>query len=410
MLGKKLFLNKLTEQNNIKSIEINSTEFEGSSPSVFVGRDNYPNVNVGPMLSKDFESSVYDTPEAWLGNFKRDDIKKSDRTDSDFRMLRNAISGEEGFKLSISDIINFRLNLLRGKRRMSVHDISNSFAFRMQEIALAKKSVHAQAEFNSIPRGKTFSEDHQPFGPSAGLKQLEIDNAMWQRDFEKAYYDADLLSRDAVINLHRKNFGFTAIQKALSVGAFGKEKNRKLVPTRWSITATDDMLGKNAMTDVRQNEVIKDYRVYESEGLSNYFSILMTPTKWQYEAIEAFINIIGNETHKFGDFERYSGRAKYSEMGGCYYAQRFAISDFLKKQNNQAGAFVFREVYKGYVPTGVWICRELTRRALSSEPKSFKSMKEALNYINSKTSLGVKELGKDMPLLQQNRHSLSNYF
>jgi hypothetical protein len=411
MLAKKAFLKRLTSQNNqFKSIEIGK-DFEGSSPpSVFIGKANYPNIQAGPMLSAEQDSMIYDVPESWLGRFQKQDIKKSDRADSDFRMLRNACSGEEGIKLSISDIINFRLNLVRGKSAVNVHDIQNRFVGKMQDIALSDKSVYAHAQFSKIPRGFLFSEDNQPFGPSATLSSFEAENSRWQKDMEKAYYDTDLLSKNAVLGLHGKGLGFTAIQKALSVGAFGKAKNRKLVPTRWSITATDDMLGKNAMQDVKQNEVIENYRVYESEGMHNHFSIMMTPTKWQYEATEAFINIMDNGTFKFGDHERFEGRKKYSEMGGCYYAQRFAISDFLKHRQEQAGAFVFREVYEGYVPTGVWICRELTKSALQNQPKEFKTMQEALQYIHSKTQLGIKALSKDMPLLQQNKRTLAYWF
>ena len=94
------------------------------------------------------------------------------------------------------------------------------------------------------------------------MRRIEIDNVQWNKDFEKAHYDTDLLSRDAVTSLHKKGINFTAVQKAFSVGAFGKAKNRKLVPTRWSITATDDMLGKEALKSVRWNDVIKDFRVY----------------------------------------------------------------------------------------------------------------------------------------------------
>jgi len=382
MIGKKIFLKKITEQHqHIKSIEIKDTKFEGSSPpSVFIGRQSYPYVLAGPMLSQETDSIIYDTPEKWLGSFQK------------------------------NEIINFRMNLLRGKQKMSVYDLTSKFSEKLREIALAKKSSYAYAEFTKIPRGSTFSEENQPFGPSAPIKSVETDNIQWNQHFEKAYYDTDLLSRDAVLGLYKKEIGFTAIQKALSVGAFGKGRNRKLVPTRWSITATDDIVGKHAMEEVKQNEVIKEYRIYESEGLHNYFAIMLTPTKWQYEAIEAFINILGNKTFMFADYERYEGRKEYSDMGGCYYAQRAVIADLLKAKEEQAGAFVFREVYEGYTPTGVWICRELTRKAMHGEYKSFSTMNDALTYIHNKTLLGIGALSRNMPLLQQNKHTLNYYF
>jgi hypothetical protein len=372
MLGKKAFLQKITaQQYGFQSMKLDSPKFEGSSPpSVFIGRANYPKVFAGPMLAKQPDSFVYDAPEQWLGQYQK------------------------------KEIINFRLQLLRGMKLVDVKDTGGVFSQQLQDVALSKQSLYAHAEFKKIPCGVTFSEDHQPFGPSAELAVMETETGSWQHDMEKAFYDTDLLARDAVLDLAQKEVPFSSIQKALSVGSFGKTKTRKLVPTRWSITATDDILGKDAMEDVRQNEVIDEFRVYESNGLHNYYAVMLTPTQWQYEAIEAFNRIMGESTHTFSDHESYFGRKEYSDMGGCYYAQRAVIAEQLRQQQEQAGAFVFREVYKGYTPTGVWVCRELTREAMKQEPKTFKTMSEAQHYIDGKMRLGMKYHKDRMPLLQ----------
>jgi len=371
VIGKKAFLQKLTAQHGFTSLKLDSPKFEGSSPpSVFIGRANYPKVFAGPMLAKEPDSFVYDAPEQWLGKYQK------------------------------QEIISFRLQLLRGMQLVDIKNTGGRFAQQLQDIALSKQSLYAHAEFEKVPRGVTFSEDHQPFGPSAPLKVIETEQGKWQHDLEKAYYDTDLLAQHAVIELAQKEVPFTNIQKALSVGSFGKEQNRKLVPTRWSITATDDILGKHAMTDIKQNSIINEYRVYERQGLHNYYAVMLTPTQWQYEAIEAFNQVMGNGTFTFSDHESYFGRKEYSDMGGCYYAQRQVIAEQLKQQQEQAGAFVFREVSKGYTPTGVWVCRELTREAMKHEPKTFKTMSEAQHYIDSKLRLGMQYHQNRMPLLQ----------
>lgn len=373
MIGKRAFLNQLTAIHQMPSLKLTGTAFDGSSPSVFIGRENYPYVAAGPMLAQAPESTIYDSPEQWLGAFKRDDI------------------------------INFRLQLLRGMQKVDIKDAAGRFAQQLQDVALAKRSVLTQAEFEKTPVGVTFSEDHQPFGPSASLKQFESENVKWNKDLGKAHHDTDLLSKDAIIELSSKGIEFSSIQKALSTGAFGLPKNRKLVPTRWSITATDDTLGKHAMEDVRENEPIKDYRVYESDGLNNHFAVMLTPTPWEYEAIEAFINIMDNKTFAFSDAEGHLGRKQYSDMGGCYYAQRQVIAEQLKQQQEQAGAFVFREVTPGYVPTGVWVCRELTKSAMQTTPKTFKTKSEAMHYIDTKMQLGMKYHADRMRLVNAPR-------
>jgi len=371
VLGKKAFLQKLTAQTyQFQSMKLDSPKFEGSSPpSVFIGRANYPKVFAGPMLAKEPDSFVYDAPEQWLGQYDK------------------------------KNIIDFRLQLLRGMQPVEITN-TGRYVQQLQDIALSKESLYTHAEFKKIPRGVTFSEDHQPFGPSAELARMETETGKWQKDLQKAHYDTDLTASSAVVDLAQKEIPFTSIQKALSVGAFGRAKNRKLVPTRWSITAADDIIGKNAMTDIKRNQIIDEYRVYESQGMNNYYAVMLTPTQWQYEAIEAFNQTLGPGTFTFSDHESFFGRKEYSDMGGCYYAQRQIIAEQLKTQQEQAGAFVFREVYKGYTPTGVWVCRELTREALKQEPKTFKSMSEAQHYIDSRMKLGMKYHQDRMPLLQ----------
>ena len=371
MVGKRAFLQQLTSRLRLRSVALSSTRFEGSSPpSVFIGRHNYPAVYAGPMLAQEPDSFVYDCPERWLGCFDK------------------------------SQIIGFRLGLLRGKRRIRVTDVESQFAQKLREIALSGSSLAVRAEFSRIPRGLSLSEEHQPFGPSAPLTSLETENARWQADLEKAHYDTELTAADAVVELDQKGLEFSAIQKALSVGAFGRLRRRRLVPTRWSITATDDILARHALTEVRQSELIDEFRVYERGGLQNRFVVLLTPTPWRYEAVEAFINVLGRRTFFFSDFEGLAGRKHYSEMGGCYYAQRAAVADFLRQRDEQAGAFVFREIYEGYTPMGVWLCRELTRAALATEPKVFETLGEALRHIDSRLALGVAAHRQNMPLLR----------
>jgi hypothetical protein len=38
----------------------------------------------------------------------------------------------------------------------------------------------------------------------------------------------------------------------LSIGVLGLKKDKKLVPTRWAITATDDILAKKLLEKVKQ--------------------------------------------------------------------------------------------------------------------------------------------------------------
>ena len=177
----------------------------------------------------------------------------------------------------------------------------------------------------------------QPFGPSAPIRDLHVGNARYDDKIEKAYYDTDLRATQAVVELYNRGVMVSKIQKAFSVGAFGVEKKRRLVPTRWSITAVDDIISKNLREKVKTFPEINEYRVYESIYMDNVFEILMIPAQWSYESMEAWYpgtvwNPNGTSISIFSDWEGNSGRTTYAQIGGCYYSARLAVCEQLAKR------------------------------------------------------------------------------
>ena len=252
---------------------------------------------------------------------------------------------------------------------------------------MADDSVDSEASFRHKPRGFSFNEDHAPYGPSGVIESFDIGNVKWERHLEKAYYDTDLKAKEAVTGLFNDGVLFSQIQKALSTGGLGLKNNRKLVPTRWSITAADSMLADHLYGKVRFYDVIPDYEVYEFSSLNNYYAVILTPTPWQYEWIEAFIHIMGKEEMVFADHESLKPKSEYSSVGGCYYSCKFGVLEALERMRRQAGAIVLREAYEGYVPLGVFNVRENVRNALKQKPRLFESYRSALGYVSSKLRL-----------------------
>jgi len=189
----------------------------------------------------------------------------------------------------------------------------------------------------------------------------------------------------------------TRIQRAFSVGAFGVEKQRRLVPTRWSITAVDSIVSNELMDKVKTFPLIGEYRLYESSYLSNQFEVLMMPDVWSYEAIEAWYpgtvwNPSGKNIVMYGDWEGYEGRTTYANIGGCYYAARLAVCELLAKERRQAAVVVLREARPGYImPVGVWQVRENVRNAVRQNPLRFKTLEEALQRIASQFHIPVQQ-------------------
>jgi hypothetical protein len=352
----------------LKSVPLMSSEdIAGASPpSVFIGRVGYPNVYAGPLVPPvEEDTSMFDLPELWFGK-------------------------------SIDEIVAFRSMLVRGKKRVHVQKFAEAGKIieKTRELALAIKPVDVELFLTKKPHGSIFlSDDVQPFGPSAPIRDLNLSTPSWDHHIEKAYSDTDLKAVPAVLELFSKGVLETKIQRAFSVGAFGLEKNRRLVPTRWSITAVDDIISKNLMNQVREFPEINGYRVYESRYLDNVFEVLMIPREWCYEAIEAWYpgtvwNPDGKNVVMFGDREGHGGRTTYAEIGGCYYAARLAVCDQLVKERRQATVIVLREAHPGYImPVGVWQVRENVRNAMRQKPLTFNTLNEALQRIASQFNI-----------------------
>jgi hypothetical protein len=371
--GKAAYLKRLTSKIQIPSVDV-GRELEGSTPpSVFIGSYNYPKVFAGPMISPiQGDTAIMDTPESWIQNNKTQE-----------------------------DIIGYRLNLVRGKLTNKVTDLNNPFVEKLQEISLSSTSIISEAEFGNKPRGLSFNEQHTPHGPSALIEKFDIESVKWDRELEKAYYDSDLKAADAVMHLHHEEVPFSHIQKAFSVGTMGVDKNRRMVPTRWSITACDTTIGNRLLKEVKNYDLIETHRVYEFSSLNNYYAVLMLPIEWQFEWMEAFMHVMGREELIFSDYENNEGKKGYSRVGGCYYTSKMAVLEELARLKKQAGIIILREAYHGYIPLGVFNVRENIRSAMNQPYREFEDMKTALNYISDNLKLPMDKFIKTSDLLKE---------
>jgi hypothetical protein len=369
--GKGSYLEQLTAALPMQSAPV-GRELEGSSPpSVFVGRWNYPKVLAGPMMAPvRGDTRAMDTPEAWIP----------------------AGTTQE-------EIIGYRLQLVRGTRAIRVGDVEDRFVSQLQEIALSSSSLEAEAFFARTPHGMAFSEESVPHGPSAALERFSFEGGAWDRRLERVYHDTDLAASEALMNLYRADLPFSQIQKALSVGAMGTGRARRLVPTRWSITACDTTIGDRLLQEVHRNPVIDSVRVHEFDSLHNHYAVMLLPTGWQYEWMEAFLHILGREELVFADHEGFRGKKEYSSVGGCFYSCRMAVLEALAREGVQAGAIILREASRGYVPLGVFNVRENVRSAMLQPAAEFEDVPSALAAIAPRLQLPLGRFEEESTLL-----------
>jgi hypothetical protein len=160
------------------------------------------------------------------------------------------------------------------------------------------------------------------------------------------------------------------------------------VPTRWSITAVDSTVSLELLKKTKEYPWVNEYRLYSLNQFDNRWIILLTPSEWQYELIEAWYpnttwNPYGSGISIFNSYEFYDGRTSYAEIGGCYYAARLAVNELLNRERRQAGVVILREAHPGYVmPIGVWNVRESVRKALQLEYQKFETLDDALLQVS----------------------------
>ncbi len=251
-------------KNLIKTVTpIKGKEFIGSSPpGVFVSWKNYPNVSIAPLSSSEIEKNafLFDFPEKWFG-------------------------------LSSEKIVSFREKLIRSNTKMNVHAATkpSKDLSLIQEMVLSKKPIQVEISLKKSPIPKlSFYSMNAPLGPSAPLEKIVLnENPSISRKIDSIVSDTDLLAVNAVKELFNSSVPVSKIYKLLSAGLLGKEKSRKIVPLRWSITATDSNISLELLKKIKTYSEIGVHKLFESHYFNNHFFVLLIPGKWMFEQLEA---------------------------------------------------------------------------------------------------------------------------
>ncbi|OIO64760.1 hypothetical protein AUJ68_05300 [Candidatus Woesearchaeota archaeon CG1_02_57_44] len=369
---------------------LQSNHIDSVSPAPFVGHQGYPKVNVGLLSPPTLPDApeLLDAPREWAQR-----------------------------QYGISQVVNIRTSLVNARQRMDIGAANPSPTLQTaQEIALAFRPPEVDIAIAKPHLSHSFSQFAAPVGPTAEWKQADIGNTRLDQALEQAYYDTDLLASDAIATLWHKGRDETQIARAMSVGTLGKGDARKLVPTRWSITAVDDTLGKQLLNDVRVLEHQKEHLAFFGSHLGNHYLVLLLPGSFCYELYEISVS----KAYGFGqyntDFEPFEGRKSYAQntVGG-YYAARLSILEQLKAMNHQAGVLCLRFITDEYeAPLGVWVVREAARNAMQAAPLRFTERKLLFNYAQAvaqrKFSFDVSNILKDCLLLRQSTQAKLSQF
>ncbi|MFB6069771.1 MAG: DNA repair protein NreA [Halanaeroarchaeum sp.] len=327
-----------------------------TSPSVFVGRSSYPDVNAGILapVGQEDHAEEFATSGEW---YRRG--------------------------LDIDNVLQYRTGLLNSRRsaKVNVEDVWDGFVGVQREVAIADRPVDVELGLADTPAFDadryTRPQANAPSGPNATAERADLrENPHVPRPVEKTLEDDDWRADGAMRYLYRRGFDVYEINRILSVGALGRGEHRRLVPTRWSITAVDDTVGQFLRGSIGNNPSVDAVRVFVNEYLGNRYWVVLAPGSWEFELVEMKSpGSIWNpdpaaSVYLANAHEGFEGRSGYvEETAGAYYAARLGVLEYLDAVGRQAKTLVLREVSDDYwAPVGVWQVRESVRNAFDGAP------------------------------------------
>ncbi|WP_135819843.1 DNA repair protein NreA [Halostella litorea] len=369
--------------------------FGSTAPSIFVGRSNYPSVSTGLLSPVGHETEAADFV-----------------TDADWYSQR----------YGIDDVFQRRTNLLNSRRRskVDVDDVWDGFVGTQREVAIADRPVDVEIGLDDRPEidfdvGEGVAT---PTGPNASAESVDLtENPHVPRPVKKTLEDDDWQAQGAMTYLYRRGFDVYEINTILSAGALGRGENRRLVPTRWSITAVDDTVGQYLRGRIRNAPSIDTPQVWENEYMGNRYWVVLAPGQWEFELVEMKApGSIWNPDPE-GDVwmasaaEGFEGRTGYvDETAGAYYASRLGVLEHLESIGRQAKCLVLREVSDDYwAPVGVWQVRESVRNAFDGGHGEAETFHAAVSAVAEQLPVSLGALRRKSEMVAGLQATLSDF-
>ena len=326
---------------SMKSVD----SYMGGAPSVFIGTYGYPQVSRGPLLIGESDS-----PKEWIAK-----------------------------EYSIDDIVGMRSRTIRGNAPPA------RLKDAVQEVALSAVPVDVEAAFlKPVSLELKFDGTVAPVGLSGDLRAIDVlDNPTVPRTVERITGDTDLRATEAVGQLYQDGIDVYHISDLMSAGLLGVK--RKVVPTRWGITAVDDTISKALRALTTRFQPLQEIQIFSTTLYANMIVCIFVPGDWRYEMIEVLEkgSLWGGENGSVVQDQETMKKRNYSPIAGAYYAARLAATDYLNKIRRSARVIIVRRVTSDYwAPLGVWVVREACRKALDEKPIPCDTLQEAIFYTS----------------------------
>lgn len=322
-----------------------SDHYQGAAPSVFVGSYGYPKIAGGPLMIDDA-----DNPPDWVSR-----------------------------GLGIEEIVGLRARTIRGAGEAK--DLSGS----IQEIALSSKPLDVEVRFvKPVAFDLRFDGTIAPVGLTGAIRDMDVlGNARVERAVDRATSDTDLGATDACEILNASGIDVYRITQLMTAGLLGKK--RRVVPTRWAITAVDDTVSTRLKKKIARYPPLSGIEVFSAALYGNHIVCVLVPGDWKYEMIEVWgkQSLWGGGSETIARDGEGMTKSGYSPIAGAYYSARLAVAEYLESVRRSARVLVLRNVTSEYwAPLGTWVIREATRNAMRGEKRTCANLEEAVNLAS----------------------------
>ena len=331
-------------------------EPEGPSPpSPLVGERGYPKVPVSLGISPYGDPKLRDDPTAWV------------------RM-----------RLSLEEIAKLRMEMLNPFTRV---DVRKPWLLTKGDVlwgAISERPVDVEAKLVGRPAPPTLDGVLAPVGPSARAEEVKVTSNPKVDPLLERRAGERIKAEDTIKELYGR-VDFYILIKAFSLGMFGIRK--KMVPTRWAITAADQMASKALKEEVLKNSWVKGLLIGKYSHLGNTYTVILKPGPPVVEMFEVWHRgslWTGSSEVVIHNIEEHLPTSKALDPSdGGFHALKHGVLRALKERNLSASAVVIREIDESYyMPLGVWQVREgsriATEKALDSRPLTERELFEAL--------------------------------
>ncbi len=352
-------------------------EIHGSTPpEIFVGKWNYPNVYAGIVAPEQSgETQIFSSPEEWHKN-----------------------------QLSIKQITELRNKLIYGRKQQHIKQVQSPFIQVLKEVAMTHKSVSTELLLKKPIQSNKENDASTPLiTKAATLESARLEENAPVKPKIDSIVNEDIRATTAILELTHNGISSETLTKLLSAGLLGNNFRRKMVPTKWAITAVDDTISKKNLEKIRTFPVISEYYLFNATYLGNHYEFILFPQSYAFEVIEYSLAL----ERAWQDYESIIPRKDYADsVTGAYYANRLALTEYLIKIKKQASCLVLREIRPEYnAPCGVGILRQVSREAFLKKPEVYSSFAEIKGAIQKRLQIPLSTFTEKSWLISTPRQS-----